>query len=158
MKSRSYTVFILLVLLVVHGASETIVLAEDCPPVSALPKTVAKVDLDKYIGTWYELSSIPLPFDIGCQKTTAVYSLNDDGTVKVNNTCEVNGKINNIIGKAYPSPDDAEKTNAKLKVEFPGPLPVGDYWIFRLAEDYSYAVVGSPDYASLWVLSREKSM
>lgn len=72
----------------------------------------------------------------------------------MNNTCEVKGRVNNIIGKAYPSAEDTDKTNSKLKVEFPGPLPVGDYWIFRLAEDYSYAVVGSPDYASLWILSR----
>lgn len=95
---------------------------------------------------------------MGCEKTTANYSFNEDGSIKVFNTCEVKGRKQNGTARAYPNPLDLEKTNAKLNVAFPPPATLGDYWIVRLAEDYSYAVVSSPDYTSLWILSREKNM
>ena len=54
---------------------------------SESPKTVAHVDLERYMGRWYEISSIPAVFSIGCSKSQANYALNSDSTVKVNNTC-----------------------------------------------------------------------
>ena len=70
-----------------------------------------------------------------------------------------NGVKHESVGKAFPDPEDKEKTNAKLKVEFIQTLDIAaDYWIVRLDKDYTYAVVSSPNYKYLWILSRASIM
>lgn len=80
------------------------------------PKTVPFVEIPKYLGLWYEQAVIPFYFERNCEKTTAQYSQNKDGTLRVDNTCYRNGVKHESIGKAFPDPKDTEKTNAKLKV------------------------------------------
>ena len=72
------------------------------------------VDVQSYLGTWYEQSTIPYFFQRGCSKTIANYSLNKDNTIHVVNTCYRNGKLQKAVGKATPE----DSTNAKLKVQF----------------------------------------
>jgi apolipoprotein D and lipocalin family protein len=120
-------------------------------------ETVPHVDLDRYLGTWYELASFPQSFQRGCTVTTATYVLRDDGQIDVVNRCRLG------------SPDGKEKvargrarvvdriTNAKLEVSFFRPF-WGLYWIIDLAPDYSYAVVGHPGRDYLWILSRTPTM
>ncbi len=122
----------------------------DEPPV----KTVAKVDLSRYVGKWYEIASLPKFFQEGCVNTTATYSLRDDGDIDVQNRCFRDGEVSGVDGKAWVVD---KQTNAKLKVRFFWPFS-GDYWILALADDYSYALVGAPDRDSLWVLSRTPTM
>lgn len=117
-------------------------------------ETVKHVDVERYMGKWYDIASFPQRFQKGCACTTAEYSLNDNGTVKVNNTCNVNGKKKQSIGKAWITD---KSTNAKLKVQFFWPFR-GKYWIIDLADDYSYAVVGHPNRKYLWILSRTPKM
>ena len=66
------------------------------------PKTVAYVDVNLYLGTWYEQAVIPYYFERECTKTTATYSLRTDGHIKVDNKCIRNGKEVENIGKAIP--------------------------------------------------------
>lgn len=113
-------------------------------------QTVDYVDLEKYSGKWYEVASIPKNFQKGCSNTTAEYSRGRRGNITVINTCTVNGKQNR--GKATAFIAD-KNTNSKLKVQFFWPFK-GDYWIIELDDNYEYAVVGSPDRESLWILSR----
>lgn len=122
------------------------------------PKTVPYVNLTRYLGVWYEQASIPSWFEINCEQTTANYSFNDDGTIRVDNECIRNGKKSGGIGVAYPDPQDTAKTNAKLKVKFPSAPVAGDYWIVRLDESYSRVVVSSPNYVFLWILYRSPIM
>ncbi len=116
-------------------------------------RVVDNVDLDKYMGEWYEIARLPARFERNCYATRAVYSKNADGTVKVENIChkrDVNGPVKSVTGKAYlPNPN---KT-AKLKVQFFWPFK-GDYWILDLADDYGYSLVGEPSRKHLWILSR----
>ena len=116
--------------------------------------TVQYVELDKYLGKWYEIAAIPQNFEQGCSHSTAEYSLNDDGTIKVINTCVKDGKIKVSKGKATVVDT---KTNAKLTVQFRWPFK-GRYWIIGLAHDYSYALVGHPNRKYLWVLGRKPDM
>lgn len=117
-------------------------------------ETVDKVDLDKYMGKWYEIAHLPQRFQRGCNCTTAEYELKKD-YVQVTNTCvKNNGKISRITGKAFPVPNS---NNAKLKVQFFWPFK-GDYWVLNLAQDYSYAVVGNDSRKDLWILSRKPEM
>lgn len=120
-----------------------------------VPVTVPYVDVNQYLGVWYEQAVIPFYFERGCSKTFATYSLNTDKTIKVNNTCTRNGRPTSSIGKAIAE----DSTNSKLKVEFIQTLDIGgQYWIVRLGENYSYSVVSSPDYKYLWILSRVQNM
>jgi apolipoprotein D and lipocalin family protein len=118
---------------------------------------VAKVELDRYAGTWYEIARYPNSFERGCVGVTADYTPRDDGRIDVVNTCfesSLDGPSRDILGSARVVD---ETTNAKLKVSFFWPFE-GDYWIIDLAEDYSYAVVGEPARRFLWILSRTPAM
>lgn len=120
-------------------------------------KTVPKVDIEKYMGKWYEIATIPQRFQKGCVCTTAEYTLTDKGFVKVLNKCRKetpDGEINQIEGKAFV---DKKGNGARLKVQFFWPLKA-KYWIIGLAEDYSWAVVGHPNRKYLWILSRTPEM
>lgn len=119
--------------------------------------TVQSVDLNKYIGKWYEIASFPQSFQKGCNCTTAEYFLTDKDYIRVLNSCRKDspeGKLKTAEGKAFI----VEGTNnSKLKVQFFWPFK-GDYWIIDLADDYSYAVVGHPNRQYLWILSRTPKM
>ena len=127
------------------------------------PSTVPSVDLARYLGTWYEIARLPMrhePEDY--TDITATYSLQPDGTVKVDNRAR--------DGKGEPQQSVGEATvvdgsgNAKLEVSFMPdglkwvPFTKGDYWILRLDEGYRTALVGSPDRKYLWLLARQPTL
>jgi apolipoprotein D and lipocalin family protein len=124
---------------------------------AAPPSTVESVDLERYMGTWYEIASFPQSFQKGCTMTKAEYTLRKNGKVSVLNSCRLgspDGKLKSAKGRARVV--DRE-TNSKLKVSFFWPFE-GDYWILGLDEDYQWALVGSPDRDSLWILARERQI
>lgn len=118
---------------------------------------VPSVDLQRYLGTWYEIATIPHFFQKDCVGVTASYSLRPDGDIDVVNTCHKktpDGPLKTAKGKAWVV-DKA--TGAKLKVRFFWPFS-GDYWIIDLDADYQWAVVGAPDRDYLWILCRTPRM
>lgn len=108
------------------------------------------VEIEHYLGKWFQVAAIPQRFQKGCQKSKAEYSKINKNRIRVINTCEVNGKKKIVKGEARVV--DSE-TNAKLKVQFFKPFE-GDYWIIELGKEYEYAVVGDPSRSYLWILSR----
>lgn len=129
-------------------------------PLSVVPS----VDLNRYMGTWYEVARLPNSFQKKCAgDVTATYELLDDGGIRVVNRCrKENGEMTEASGRAKRASTD--KPNTKLKVLFAPaflsflPFVWGDYWIILLADDYSYAVIGEPDREYLWILSRTPTM
>ena len=120
-------------------------------------KVVTFVDMNRYVGTWYEISRFPNRFQKGCVGTTATYTIRKDGKIDVLNQCRkgtLDGEISSVKGTARVVDN---KTNAKLKVSFFRPFS-GHYWIIDLGENYDYAVVGHPDRKYLWILSRSPKM
>jgi apolipoprotein D and lipocalin family protein len=114
---------------------------------------VPSVDLQKYMGKWFEIAAFPQKFQKGCHCTTAEYEMTDKGYVRVINTCRkdsADGKIKVAKGKAFIVEGSG---NAKLRVQFFWPFR-GDYWIIDLAPDYSFAVVGEASRKYLWILAR----
>lgn len=120
---------------------------------TAVPQPAKAVDLDRYLGRWYEYGRYEAGFQKGCEAVTADYSLREDGKIVVLNSCRkggVNGKLDTAKGKAKIV-DGSQ--NAKLKVSFFGPF-YGDYWVLDRADDYSWAIVGEPSGRYLWMLTR----
>jgi apolipoprotein D and lipocalin family protein len=117
-------------------------------------EVVSHVDLERYLGKWYEIAHLPFRFEDDCTDITATYSLSKDGNVSVLNECLRNGKLKQAKGKAKVVD---KNTGAKLKVTFFWPFSA-DYWIIDLGKDYDYAVVGTPNRRYLWILSRTPQM
>lgn len=120
------------------------------------PTTVSDFDLERYLGTWYEIGNFPQSFQEGCTGTTATYSLRDDGDVAVDNRCfeeSLDGPEKTALGRARA----VDLAQAKLEVSFFEPF-WGAYWVLELGEDYEYSVVGHPSRDYLWILSREPQM
>jgi len=120
-------------------------------------KTVNIVDLNRYVGKWYEIARYPNSFQKGCVGSRATYTLRDDGKINVLNECydkSFSGKLRSARGKAWTVD---KETNARLKVSFFWPFS-GDYWIIDLGQEYEYAVIGHPERKYLWILSRSPEM
>lgn len=119
---------------------------------------VDKLDLEKYLGTWYEIARYDHSFERNMVGVTANYSLRPDGKIKVENRGyknDFNGKYSQAVGKAkIPNP---EKAPAKLKVSF-FLFFYGDYYVMELDKDYNWAVIGSSSDNYLWILSRTPQM
>jgi len=127
--------------------------------VSAL-ETVPHVDLNRYLGKWYEIARFDAWFEKNCTNVTAEYSLEKSETIKVVNSCILhskNGKHKTAQGRARVVD---KNTNAKLSVSFlPRFLSWFDwvfgtnYLILKLEPDYSIALVGDSSKKYLWILS-----
>ncbi|MEQ1930281.1 MAG: lipocalin family protein [Parvularculaceae bacterium] len=127
------------------------------PPVnrdqSVALTTADSVDLDRYLGRWYEIARFENSFETNCAGVTADYSRRADGSIGVLNTCReraTGGKARTAGGRAKAVDEAA---NARLKVSFFGPF-WGDYWILWRADDYSVSLVGEPSGRYLWILAR----
>ena len=126
-----------------------------------LPKTVDCVDIERYMGLWYEFAKFPVFYERGLVGVTAEYSLEEDGRIRVRNQGfkkSFDGQISVIEGYAtLPDPQSPAKLRIRFDV-FPVRFFPADYWIIELEEDYEYAVVCSPSRKALWILSRTPSM
>ena len=121
------------------------------------PEVVEYVNIERYMGLWYEVASIPIRGQRGCVASTARYTLQDNGRVHVLNQCRsesFDGSLRQIEGTARIIDTD---TNARLKITFFWPLSA-QYWIVDLDEDYAWAVVSGPGIRTLWILSRTPCM
>ncbi|WP_198024132.1 lipocalin family protein [Sphingorhabdus lutea] len=120
-----------------------------------VPQPAKSVQLDLYLGKWYEMARYEAPFQKGCDGVTADYSMRDDGKIDVVNRCIKDGKTSTAKGKAKLVDDGNEHIKgAKLKVSFFGPF-YGDYWVLDRADDYSWSIVGEPSGRYLWMLTRQ---
>ena len=137
------------VVLAVFGATSSFA---KCPHLPKL-EVVQNLEIERYLGKWYEIATIPQSFQKGCVGVTANYSLRPDGDIDVLNTCFKNtldGKYKEAHGKAWIVHRDEP---AKLKVQFFWPFS-GKYWIIELGQNYEYSVVGHPSRKYFWILSR----
>jgi apolipoprotein D and lipocalin family protein len=119
--------------------------------------TVKELDLNRYLGTWYEIARFPHSFEKNLVGVTATYSLRDDGKIKVLNQGYKNtldGELSVAEGKAK-IPNKLEP--AKLKVSFFW-IFYGDYNVLELDENYQYVMIGSSSPKYFWILCRTPQM
>lgn len=122
------------------------------PPLDVAPH----VDLNQFLGKWYEIASLPRTTQTDCYGTTAFYTPSANGSYQFVNQCNVastDGPLRSVTMTATV-PDLS--VPAKLGLDVGG--FTGAYWILEVGSSYEYAVVGHPSRAYLWVLSRTPTL
>lgn len=115
--------------------------------------TVKELDLNRYLGTWYEIARFPHSFEKGLVGVTATYSMRPDGKIKVVNRGRKNtldGELSSAEGKAK-IPDPSKPANLKVAFFW---IFYAEYNVLELDENYQYALIGSSSDKYLWILSR----
>jgi apolipoprotein D and lipocalin family protein len=126
---------------------------------STIPKGVTPVqnfNQQKYLGQWYEIARMDFRFERNLSDVTAIYSLNTDGSIKVNNQGfdTIKRKWKQALGKAkFVSSSQI----GMLKVSFFGPFYAG-YNVVAIDSEYQYALVIGNKPAYMWILSRRTSI
>lgn len=109
---------------------------------------MSKIDINKYLGKWYEIARIPTVFQRDMTKVTAEYVLNEDKTINVINSGYVNGELIKVTATALTTDKDD-----LLKITF-SPYIYSDYKILAVDENYQNALVGGESTNKLWILAR----
>ena len=110
--------------------------------------TVKSVDLNRYLGSWYEIAKYDHYFERDLDYAMARYTLRDDGKIDVLNTGIKDGRAKDAKGIAKTT-----DVPGLLRVSFFGPF-FSDYRIMMLDEDYQYVLVGGSTDKYLWILAR----
>jgi apolipoprotein D and lipocalin family protein len=111
-------------------------------------------ELEKYLGTWYEIARFDHLFERGLEKVTATYSLRNDGKIKVLNQGVKNGKQKSAVGKARAvNANEPRRFEVSFFLFFYAP-----YNILEIDNGYNYALIGSNTEDYLWILSRTPQM
>lgn len=130
-----------------------VMLLEGCLGMPDGVQPVSGFELERYLGTWYEIARLDNRFERGLSRVTAAYSLREDGGVQVINRgySAATGEWEEAVGKAYFVESEGL---AHLKVSFFGPF-YASYVVFELDRDeYQYAFVSGQDTSYLWLLAR----
>lgn len=117
---------------------------------------VENFDVNRYLGTWYEIARFDFKFEKDLDNTSAQYALDKEGNVEVLNSGF------NVIDKEWKKADGkakfrGDKTVGALEVSFFGPFYSG-YNIIALDEGYNYALIAGKNLDYLWILSRTKTI
>lgn len=110
--------------------------------------TIKVLDMNRYLGSWFEIAKFDHYFERGMDYVMAKYTLRDDGKIDVLNTGIKDGRAKDAKGIAKPT-----NLSGLLRVSFFGPF-FSDYRIMMLDDDYQYALVGGSNENYLWILSR----
>ena len=119
-----------------------------------VPAPSKPVDVDRYVGRYYELARYENIFQRGCEAVSADYSKIPGGMIGIVNICRdrgVDGPARSVNGRAKLVEGSR---NAKFKVSFLGRAILGDYWVLVRAVVYSWAIVGERSGKFLWLLHR----
>ena len=127
-----------------------------CSSIPKKAKPIENFEVNRYLGTWYEIARFDFRFEKNLDNTVAQYSLDKKGNVNV-----LNSGHNYIKDEWRAAKGTAkfrgDKSTAALKVSFFGPFYSG-YNVIALDENYQYALIAGKNLEYLWILSREKTI
>ena len=125
-------------------------------PVKSKLPVIENFDVDRYLGTWYEIARLDFFWEKGLKNVTADYLKNEDGKIKViNQGVDIKSeKFKQSKGKAKFG---STEYRGDLLVSFFGPIYSG-YNIMHIEGDYEYALVFGDNLDYLWILSRTKTI
>jgi apolipoprotein D and lipocalin family protein len=112
------------------------------------------VDLDRYVGRWYVIAHIPYWAERGVVGSFDEYARRPDGSLSNvfnGHDKSLDARLDRTVGHAEIVPGTG---NARWRVSFIWPIYVS-YLILYVDPDYRYALIGYPDRALGWVLSRD---
>lgn len=126
-------------------------------------RSIERLDLPRYLGTWYEVAKFPNRFQKQCvADTRAEYQSTPEGAVRVVNQCRVaDGSVEKAVGQARQiGAADSPRLQVRFAPAWLSFIPAvwGDYWVIDLDEGYQLAAVSEPRREYLWVLSRTPSV
>lgn len=126
------------------------------------PSTMARVDLNLYAGTWFEIARLPERHERACATdVSATYTRHGKGVRVLNRCRRADGRVREVIGRARVVD---RRSRSKLEVTFAPkllrwlPWVWADYWILDVSPGYRFAVVGTPDRRHLWLLARDPAI
>lgn len=133
-----------------------VVFFSSCASIPQKAKPVENFDVNRYLGTWYEVARFDFRFEKDLDNTSANYTLDEKGNVIVLNSGY------NFVKKKWSKADGVakfrgDKNIAALKVSFFGPFYSG-YNVIALDENYQYALIAGKSLDYLWILSRTKDL
>jgi apolipoprotein D and lipocalin family protein len=136
-------------------ASSTAALAEGGR--QPFQKVVEKMDLQRFLGSWYVIGVLPTAFEKGAENGIETYSLDEKGNIRVEYVFYKGGpggkkKVMHQKGWVV---DKERNTEWKVQPLWPLKLP---YLIIDLAEDYRYTVIGTNNYKYVWIMARTPSI
>lgn len=120
-------------------------------------RPVENLNVERYLGTWYEIARLDHSFERGLSRVTAEYQRQADGSIAV-------------INRGYNADEQAwseaegravfveDPTVGHLKVSFFGPF-YSSYVVFELDQSgYEYAYITGYNRDYLWFLSRQPTV
>jgi apolipoprotein D and lipocalin family protein len=120
-----------------------------------------KVDLERFMGDWYVIGSIPvtIPFvsEVGAHNAVESYRLTDEGVIETTYTFRkgaFDGPEKRMTPKGWVHD---EETNAEWRMQFLWPFEAA-YLIVYLDEDYRRTIIGVPDRKYVWIMSRDPEL
>ena len=136
-------------------ALSTVLVGTGCATVPAADeiRTESYVDLERFMGEWYVIASIPTAIEKSAYNATETYRLDDDGTIATTFSFRKDG----FDGKQktyYPRGFVRDtSSNAEWGMQFIWPIKA-DYRIVYVDDDYSQTIIGrnKRDYA--WIMAR----
>jgi apolipoprotein D and lipocalin family protein len=116
-------------------------------------KVVDRMDLEKFLGSWYVVGLLPSAFEKGAANGVETYSLDEKGLIRVEYVFYKGGPggKKTVMHQKGWIMDKERNTEWKVQPLWPLKLP---YLIIDLAEDYRYAVIGTDNYKYVWIMSR----
>ena len=126
-------------------------------------QSIERLDLPRYLGTWYEVARFPNRFQKQCvADSRAEYQITPEGAVRVVNQCRLaDGRVEKAVGQARQiGAADSPRLQVRFAPAWLSFIPAvwGDYWVIDLDESYQLAAVSEPRREYLWVLSRTPSV
>jgi apolipoprotein D and lipocalin family protein len=115
--------------------------------------TVPTVDLERFMGDWYVIASIPTVFEKNAFNALENYRLDTDGTVITTftyNKGAFDGPPKTFTARGFVQPESA---NALWGMQFIWPFKA-EYRIIFLTPDYTQTVIGRSKRDYVWVMAR----
>ena len=123
------------------------------PPI----ETVDYVDLERFMGDWYVIASIPTFIEKGAHNAVESYRLTEEGTIETTFTFRQGG-FDGERKRYRPTGFVRDKeSNAVWGMQFLWPIKA-DYRVIYLKEDYSQTVIGRNQRDYVWVMARTPSI
>lgn len=136
-------------------------LTTGCSDFNKLVSSTVKLDIHQYDGTWYEqVRTKRSPYEDGCFCSEANYTIAEDGSLNVDNTCRRGTATSPVVGATGKATIPDEKHPGFLLISFWLPFLKAPYAV--LDTDYtSYSIVAScPRFGigqwHIWILTREQ--